>query len=379
MSEGILHKIKYLCKKIPKVEWSGILFYSVEGSITNPKEMKCILQDILPLDMGTSAFTSYELDDRFIDYMMENPEAMDWTVGHIHSHNVMGVFFSGTDMSELNDNAPSHNYYLSLIVNNYMEFVAKIAFVGGTEKLVKQIPYSALDENGKQYNIQKVDLNYKKEKLFVYDCIIVSPQEQIMVEDGFAGKVDEIMKPKPSPAVVQTTFTPGKVTPGYNPNFNPNKTPVHQAVSKAVKTFPKVDINKVSDRSKAILHTMDKIPFDTFEDLYVENLTPLEKFTAELMNFTSPIGPKENLEDVLGVLEDMELDSYQIAMSVIENYAPLYDKFFGDADDEEFIEDTYDVIGILEDELLQFPFINVTIEAIKTMVKNFEENVGQTV
>lgn len=50
----------------------------------------------------------------------------------------MSCFFSGTDMSELHDNAPNHNYYLSLIVN-YKEdtansWCAKVAYVTEEKK-----------------------------------------------------------------------------------------------------------------------------------------------------------------------------------------------------------------------------------------------------
>lgn len=380
MSEAILNKIKYLCKSIPKVEWSGVLFYSVKGSIANPKDLELILEDILPLDMGTAAYTEYELDSRFVEYLMDNPEAMEWNVGHIHSHNVMGVFFSGTDNAELNDNAPSHNYYLSLIVNNYMDFVAKVAFVGSMEQSLKQVPYYAQDENGKQYIIENKDVNLKKDKLFVYDCIITSPVEEIMVENGFADKVKEIMKPKPLPATYTKPVYQNPVAkPGAtNPNFNPSgqvQKAVSTPVTKTHKAFPKVDVSKLSKRGKTIHDIAEKIPFTSFDDLsQIDAMSPMEKFAAELMNFTSPLQPDENLEDVLTVLEDMNMDAYEIATSVVSNCVVLYDKYFPDADDKEFIEDMDDVVSILEDELPHFPFINVTIEALKSMVLNFENN-----
>ena len=38
MPLSILNKIKYLCKTIPNVEWSGVLFYSLKGSIKKPEK-----------------------------------------------------------------------------------------------------------------------------------------------------------------------------------------------------------------------------------------------------------------------------------------------------------------------------------------------------
>jgi proteasome lid subunit RPN8/RPN11 len=83
------------------------------------------------MNKGSKAFTEYDFSDKaLIDYRMDNLESHDWKIGHIHSHNTMRVFFSGTDMSELIDNSEFHNYYVSLIVNNFMETTAKVAFRG---------------------------------------------------------------------------------------------------------------------------------------------------------------------------------------------------------------------------------------------------------
>src|SRR5690606_24878523 len=91
----------------------------------------------------------------------------------IHSHNNMKVFFSVTDMAELDDNSPSHNFYLSLIVNNVMDFMAKISFIA-TAEIKGEVDYVALDEDGNEYKIESTVLRAKKEKLFIYDCSIES-------------------------------------------------------------------------------------------------------------------------------------------------------------------------------------------------------------
>jgi hypothetical protein len=390
MSEEILNKIKYLCKNINKDEWSGALFYSIEGSIKDPLTFKIKLEDILPLDKGTSAYTEYELDDRYLDYLMEDEKRMDWYVGHIHSHNTMAVFFSGTDMAELNDNSPSHNFYLSLIVNNYMDFMAKVAFVASLEQEIKEIPYLANDEDGTKYIIDRPNITLKKDKMFVYNCEIISPFEQVIVEEGFDNRVKEIMKPKPIkqftphtyPAAntpVNTAFSNGK---WINGKFVPNTPTAIPAVNNLenaklankIKHY-KIDESKLSKRGKKIKDIASMIDFRTFDDLSeIDELSPIDTFLVELMKFTTPIEPDENLEDALVLLEDLEVDAYQIASSVIENYTFLYDKHFPDSTDEEFIEDTYTVIDLLEDEVMQFPFINVTIEAIKAMIVEFEKN-----
>ena len=91
------------------------------------------LVDILLMDKGSQSYTAYTFDASVIEHMENNPELEECKMGHIHSHNTMSVFFSGTDMSELEDNSPNHNYYLSLIVNNFMDFCAKVCFIAQAE------------------------------------------------------------------------------------------------------------------------------------------------------------------------------------------------------------------------------------------------------
>ena len=297
----------------------------------------------------------------------------------------MAVFFSGTDMAELNDNSPSHNFYLSLIVNNYMDFMAKIAFVASLEQEVKEIPYYANDENGDKYIIDRPNFTLKKDKMFVYNCDIISPFEQIAVEEGFDFMVKEIMKPKPVKQFTPNLYPAQPVNTGFNNGkwingkFVPN-TPtlaVNLELAKLANKIKhyKIDDNKLSKRGKKVKSIASMIDLSEFEDLSdFDKLSPIDIFVVELMKFTTPIEPDENLEDALVELEDLEVDAYQIASSVIENYTFLYDKHFPDSSDKEFIEDTFTVIELLEDELMQFPFINVTIEAIRAMIVEFEKN-----
>lgn len=134
LTEKVVEQIKFLCSKIPTVEWSGVLYHTSEGDIGNPKEFVCKAEHILLLDKGSSAYTEYDFSSpNFTEALMDNPQFMDWSMSHIHSHNSMAVFFSGTDNEELTDNAPNYNYYLSLIVNNKNEYCARIAFIGEIE------------------------------------------------------------------------------------------------------------------------------------------------------------------------------------------------------------------------------------------------------
>src|SRR5690606_25480839 len=115
-----------------------------------------------PMDKGSSAFTEYDFDERFVEYLMEDEERITYKVGHVHSHHNMAVFFSGTDTQELLDNAGAHNFYLSLIVNNRKEMTAKVAFEAGGEMHDQEVPMFSLDENGEKYQVGTTKLSQKR-------------------------------------------------------------------------------------------------------------------------------------------------------------------------------------------------------------------------
>lgn len=198
INETILDKIKFLCREISKVEWSGVLFYSVIGSIKDPKNFRCIIEDILPMDKGTGAYTEYEYDDRVIDFIQADESRFNWRIGHIHSHNTMATYFSGTDMDELNDNCENHNYYLSLIVNNFMDMVAKIAYSASIENYILK----AEDEDTKVY---QETIQVSKQLMVIYDCDIVKPCEALTVSNEFLDNVKNITSHKENKKFISTT------------------------------------------------------------------------------------------------------------------------------------------------------------------------------
>ena len=67
-------KIRYLNSQIVKDEWSGVLFYSTEGSIKDPANMQITLQDVFPMNKGNGTYTEYIHDETIVEYMMEHSE-----------------------------------------------------------------------------------------------------------------------------------------------------------------------------------------------------------------------------------------------------------------------------------------------------------------
>jgi hypothetical protein len=376
----VFHQIQYLCKNISKVEWSGALFYTTEGSIEKPGTFKITLKTILPLDMGSSAYTEYHLDDRFIDFIEEDfEERCTWKLGHIHSHNTMAVFFSGTDMAELNDNAPAHNFYLSLIVNNYMDFIAKVAFIGEAKKDIKQVPYTAKNVDGHDYIIEKQDFEVNTKKLFIYDCDIDSPKTTILVTDQFSAQVAKIMEPKPVKKVESkwSTTTPTTPTTGNRWQRSDNTRQFKSQEDREMESWNK---SFQKETKKPFNNWEDwELPISTLmaEDLEEEDLKAMSiyNFAKELFDFTGGSAQEEEtLEDVLDMLVEFNLTPSELAKSVITEYAKDFNKHFPKANATEFVQYTHETLDLLEDMKQLYPEIGLTIRTISSMITKFIEN-----
>jgi len=193
----LMDRINYLCRSIPNEEWSGILLYTETGSITKYGKMVFKAMDIIPMDAGNSTYTEYAYVeggiDRHADYCLANPEALGWKMGHVHSHNHMATFFSGTDMEELMDNSASHDHYLSLIVNNAGHMCAKLAF-RGKHKTEHWTGLYAKNGMGSEVQVGKSTNAGSENVVFTADCdIFLPPVEMPPVPDAFAMAVRDII------------------------------------------------------------------------------------------------------------------------------------------------------------------------------------------
>jgi hypothetical protein len=131
ISAEAMYQIQYYLRKFPSNEWSGVLVYEViKGDLLNIQDMVCYVRYVYLSDIGTGGYTEFTTSGDLMYLFDEYPKAIDMRLGFIHSHHGMGTSFSGTDMEELQENAPQHLYYLSLIVSHRPEFSAKLAFQG---------------------------------------------------------------------------------------------------------------------------------------------------------------------------------------------------------------------------------------------------------
>jgi hypothetical protein len=137
-------QIDALHKAHPGNEWSGVLvFEPINDEITTPNEVVLKALAVFPMDFGSPGYTEYDLGEELLTIYDLFPEAdpangtPTLKLGQIHSHHTMSSFFSGTDDSELRDNAGKYDYYFSLIVNVSGQYVAKVAFEADLPQTLK--------------------------------------------------------------------------------------------------------------------------------------------------------------------------------------------------------------------------------------------------
>lgn len=144
-------KIRILCREIHNVEWSGVLFYKINGSFEDGSlEVECV--DIFQMDEGSSGYTEFDMSADVMNYMVEHPELISEDVyqGLIHSHNNMSTFFSGTDTGTLLAEGSDVNHFVSLIVNNAGNYTAGITRrITVNQKVSEEYTYPSWNDENK--------------------------------------------------------------------------------------------------------------------------------------------------------------------------------------------------------------------------------------
>lgn len=117
------------------------------------------------MDIGTAAYTEFDMSPDVISYMTNNPELLDCQMGLIHSHNQMATFFSGTDISTLKEEGIDRNHFVSLIVNNAGTYTAAITRKVTSQKVGKNnFSYPTFDDkiinSSTDYLVETEELEY---------------------------------------------------------------------------------------------------------------------------------------------------------------------------------------------------------------------------
>lgn len=335
-----MQQIQYLCNIISSVEWSGLLFYSQEGTIERPEKMIITLEDILPMDKGSVASTEFEYDERYVNYIMEDEKRMEWKHGMIHSHNNMGVFFSGTDQEDLKKNSKAHNYYLSVVVNNKMDMIGKIAFTAEVTIPKLSAQFYALNEDGKKYFVEAVEYSYKKEKLYTYDCNLEYDIPKPDFHSDFLSAVSYIINPplksKFANPVNQGLFNDRQPFPSYNENdygdnypFMPkvsnnwnqgNERTIYKESRQKARTFVEKKVEKLIINSFGYFDstTLEDVLEDLQSDISNEIILPeeiVDGFIDSYVEVFSEIFPQKEVEDLF---------LYNIMIEILKQYISIY-------------------------------------------------------
>lgn len=219
ITPALASQVSCLHNQCPKnKEWSGLLIAQItKGGINNLEEMEVTAEAVFPMDFGDATFTSFDGSAKFIDVFDQFPQVdpikreanSQWFIGKIHSHHSMNSFHSGTDTTDLYENAPKLPFFLSLVVNYDCQPFAEIAIIGETEeKVMSKTKWKLRDftHSGKE---QKIEIK-KTPTCLVTPCDVVYRQDSWFVKE-----VQEIKK-KPA------SF-PTAVTPGYYGGYQPKK------------------------------------------------------------------------------------------------------------------------------------------------------------
>lgn len=242
-------KIRFTCQKVWNTEWSGILFYTYEGSFeNNDLVIKCV--DIYIMDIGTQVYTEFDMNPDVIAYMTDNPKLLDCQQALIHSHHSMNTVFSGTDINTLKEEGKDRNNFVSLIVNNAGNYTAAITRRVKSKSVKESISYEFFGD-GEKHDTKEYVSNADEIEWFYLK--IEKEGEDYSFSD-MAARLEEIKQAKAEKAKkVQTSVYQGD----YKPVI---------ANSYSTKIYPVNLIKKESDKPKVVQPTLfddiDNLPFD---------------------------------------------------------------------------------------------------------------------
>lgn len=114
----------------------------VEGDIYDDT-LKLHVIDLILKDVGTAGYTEYDWGTTLAEYFEENEDKWPVMFFSIHSHHTMAVSPSGTDDKHLYDNISNFPFHLSIIVNNRLDFNARIA----TDFIISEVSMRDMSSN----------------------------------------------------------------------------------------------------------------------------------------------------------------------------------------------------------------------------------------
>ena len=297
-------KIRFACQKVWSTEWSGTLFFTHEGSFeNNDLIIRCV--DIYIMDIGTQAYTEFDMNPDVIAYMCENPELLDCQMGLIHSHNNMSTFFSGTDTATLKEEGRDRNNFVSLIVNNAGSYTAAITRRIKSKQVKESVSYEFFGDGEKHDTKEYVS---DADEIEWFYLKIEKEDENYSFSD-MAARLEEIKQAKAE-----------KVKKAQTPVYQGSYKPVI-ANSYGTKADPANLVKKETKRPKVVQTSLfddvDDLPFEVGYDI------PYGQVTFDKVTLKSLV-----LQLITGsiiISNDSKIDITKWAKSM----PTLYEKRFG--------------------------------------------------
>lgn len=210
VGEHVEGMIRHLCNRIPDREWSGVLFYTVEGSFEEGLTVYC--KDICLMDVGSATYTEFDTSPDIAGYMVEH-DLLDCHLGLVHSHNTMATFFSGTDTSTLQEEGSYKNNFVSLIVNNNGTYTA--AITRHTFSEIKGNSSFTYEMFGNGPVTSNEDVTEKKECIEYFMMNVIKPDTKIE-QNPLDTRINEILDRKRKTVASKTSIIGNQNTSRYN-------------------------------------------------------------------------------------------------------------------------------------------------------------------
>nr|DAG93742.1 MAG TPA: Ubiquitin-like protein [Crassvirales sp.] len=244
-------KIRFTCQKVWNTEWSGTLFFTHEGSFeNNDLVIRCV--DIYIMDIGTQAYTEFDMNPDVIAYMTEHSELLDCQLGLIHSHNNMSTFFSGTDTATLKEEGRDRNNFVSLIVNNAGSYTAAITRRIKSKQVMESVSYEFFGDGEKQDTKKYVS---DADEIEWFYLKIEKEDENYSFPD-MAARLEEIKQAKADKAKKAQT-------PAYSSGYKPVITNSYGTKAGPANLVKKED-SKPEVAQPTLFVNVDDLPFDDY-------------------------------------------------------------------------------------------------------------------
>lgn len=300
-------KIRFACQKVWSTEWSGTLFFTHEGSFeNNDLIIRCV--DIYIMDIGTQAYTEFDMNPDVIAYMCENPELLDCQMGLIHSHNNMSTFFSGTDTATLKEEGRDRNNFVSLIVNNAGTYTAAITRRVKSKQVKESVSYEFFGD-GEKHDTKEYVSNADEIEWFY---LKIENENETFSFPDMAARLEEIKQAKAEKAEKAKKAQ----TPVYQGDYK-----LAIANSYGTKADPANLVKKEADKPKVVQPTLfddiDDLPFEEEHDILYGQVS-FDKVTLKFLVLQLITGS-------IIISNDSEIDITKWAKSM----PALYEKRFG--------------------------------------------------